>query len=388
MQPASLRENFRRFGRQNDRFFVISRRFLLTFGPLLGACGRPGAGFRGHAYVACAGSDLLAVVDLLAFNVRERIGLSGSPSSLFRLENRLFALIPGHNAVDEIDTAQRRRVFTHRLPGAPLAVRAEAGNHNRLWALVNEPEPALYALALNGERPPRRIALAGTATGAAFAPYEPLAAAMLETGEVQFAALDQGRAYQPAALGPGHGEGRFRSDGRLLMVAGRERRRLSFLDPASRRIVVELPLPLAPEHFYVNPDGGQAFLTGEGRDAVVIVYPYRTEIAQTSLSGRRPGKMAASVEPPYLFVSNPEANSVSVFDIQTQKVVAVTGAGVRPGAIGITPDQQYALVLNEVSGDVAVIRIASITPGRAKRAPLFTMIPAGDRPVDLRILPG
>ena len=119
----------------------------------------------------------------------------------------------------------------------------------------------------------------------------------------------------------------------------------------------------------------------------MIVYPYRTEIAQTPLSGRRPGKMAAAADPPYLFVSNPEADSVTVFDIGTQKVVAVTGVGVRPGAIGITPRQQYALVLNEGSGDVAVIRIAAITPGRAKRAPLFTMIPAGERPVDVRILP-
>ena len=47
----------------------------------------------------------------------------------------------------------------------------------------------------------------------------------------------------------------------------------------------------------------------------------------------------------------------------------------------ITPDQQYALALNQGSGDVAVVRIASIKAGRALRAPLFTMIPVGGRPV-------
>ena len=364
---------------------MISRRGLLSALPLLGACGRAGAGFRGHAFVACAGSATVAVVDLLAFNVRERIALTGSPSSLFRLGQRLFAAIPGENAVDEIDPGNRRLVFTHKLPGPPVALRGEAENPGRLWVLLNEPRPTLHPVSLDGAGVPRPIALAARAVSVATAPYAPLAAAALEPGAVQFVPLNQPRALEPVSLAPGLGSVRFRSDGRLLMVAERERRRLTFLDPGLRRVVAELPLPLSPDQLAVHPDGGQVFLTGDGRDAVVVVYPYRTEIAQTSLSGRRPGRMAVSTTPPFLFVSNPEANSVSVFDVQTQKVVAVTGVGVHPTAIAITPDQQYALVLNEESGDVAVIRMSAISPGRAKRAPLFTMIPAGDRPVDIRI---
>jgi YVTN family beta-propeller protein len=90
--------------------------------------------------------------------------------------------------------------------------------------------------------------------------------------------------------------------------------------------------------------------------------------------------MAVSEGPDFLFVSNPEAGSVTVFDVSTQKVVAVTGVGIDPGRIVITPDQQYALVLNRASGDMAVIRLAAIAPGKAKSAPLFTMIPVGQRP--------
>lgn len=362
------------------------RRFLAGL-PLLGACGRAGTGYRGYAFVACAGSASLAVIDLLAFTVRERIELGGAPKSLFRHQGRLFALVPEDNAIEEIDPTERRRPVPHRLPGPPVAARAEPGAPGRLCALVNEPRPALHSIALDGKTAPRAIALAGTARDVAFSPREPLAAVTLDTGEVQFARLAERKAEPPAPLAPGLGEAWFRSDGKLLMVAGLEQRRLAFLDAGSRRVMTELPLALKPENLCLSADGGQLFITGEGRDAVVIVYPYRTEIAQTPLSGRRPGKMAAAADPPYLFVSNPEADSVTVFDIGTQKVVAVTGVGVRPGAIGITPDQQYALVLNEGSGDVAVIRIAAITPGRAKRAPLFTMIPAGERPVDVRILP-
>jgi YVTN family beta-propeller protein len=97
--------------------------------------------------------------------------------------------------------------------------------------------------------------------------------------------------------------------------------------------------------------------------------------------------MAVSADPNFLFVANPEAGSVSVFDITTQKVVAVTGVGMDPGAIVVTPDQEYALVLNRASADMAVIRISAITVGRAKSAPLFTMIPVGSGPVDAVVVP-
>lgn len=165
------------------------------------------------------------------------------------------------------------------------------------------------------------------------------------------------------------------------MAALRTESILSVIDTPSRRIMTELPLALRPDHFCFKSDGGQLFITGEGHDAIVIVYTYQTEIAQTSLSGRKPGQMACSSTPSYLFVSNPAAGSVSVFDTETQKVVAVIGVGMQPGPIVVTPDQQYALVLNQGSGDVGVIRIGSIKQERARKAPLFTMIPVGGTPV-------
>jgi len=76
---------------------------------------------------------------------------------------------------------------------------------------------------------------------------------------------------------------------------------------------------------------------------------------------------------------------VSVIDIETRRVIAVAQVGREPACIGITPDQQYALVLNRASGDVAVIRIASIAAKRSKYAPLFTMIPVGSGPVSVAI---
>jgi YVTN family beta-propeller protein len=361
---------------------VISRRTLLAALPLAAACNRqPGSGYRGVAFVATEDSASLAAVDLMAFAVKSRIALPAPAPVLVRHPDSrkplLYALSPGSRSAEEIDYRERKRLRSVKLGGEPLAARACQGV---LWCLLRGSQPQMAALE------GRRIRLPAQPIGFDVSSKAPLACVTLVDGTVVFVDLEAHRALPPVALGEGLGQVRFRSDGKLVLVAERSRSQLTVLDAATRGVVTQLPLALRPDQLCYD-DGGQLFVTGEGRDAVVIAYPYSTEIAQTSLSGRKPGAMAVSSAPPYLFVANPQAGSVSVFDIATQKVVAVIGVGLEPGEITVTPDQQYALVLNRASGDMAVIRIAAITGGRNKSAPLFTMIPVGARPGAVLVTP-
>ncbi len=127
-------------------------------------------------------------------------------------------------------------------------------------------------------------------------------------------------------------------------------------------------------------------------DAVVSVFPFRTEVWETLLAGATPpGVMATGFEPdkpPFcLLVANPDADTVTVLDVESGKLVAVVAVGSRPRQIVLTPNREYALVLNEKSGDMAVIRIFSLGGNQAggdrvkryKSAPLFTMIPVGEQ---------
>ncbi|MGJ5819252.1 YncE family protein [Paludibaculum fermentans] len=372
---------------------MISRRSILGGGVLGGAAlftgckTQPGSGYRGFAFVATAGTPAVAAVDLMAFAVKSRIELPAPPSALLLHPDPgkalIYALAPKSQTLEEIDTKARKRTRGLKLPGVPLSALPQGG---KLWCLMKDPAQ-LTPLDLTSFRPGKPIPLPAPPVAFDLGRQTGLAAVTLEDGSLVLVDLAAGRALPAVQLEPGLGGVRFRSDGKLVIVAESAARRLTFVDPASRAIVTQLPLALSPEHMCMTPDGGQLFLTGPGRDAVVIAYVYRTEIAQTSLSGRRPGNMAISsqTEAPavanYLFVANPEAGSITVFNVSTQKVVAVTGVGMDPGSIVVTPDQQYALVLNRASGDMAVIRIAAIAPGRAKSAPLFTMIPVGERPV-------
>jgi len=101
--------------------------------------------------------------------------------------------------------------------------------------------------------------------------------------------------------------------------------------------------------------------------------------------------MAASTSPAYLFVANSKSANVSILDIETSNVLAVTPVGSEPSCIVITPDDQYALVLNQASGDMAVIRIPNVTRAaseqrRWKKGPLFTLIPVGSKPVSAAVV--
>lgn len=125
-------------------------------------------------------------------------------------------------------------------------------------------------------------------------------------------------------------------------------------------------------------------MTGDGLDAVVVVYPFHTpEVAETVLAGHAPSAMDASES--YLFIASPQSGDVSILEINSRKVIAVVAVGSDPGFVTVTPDDQFALVLNRRSGDVAVLRVDTIQPKPSKRAALLTVIAVGSRPVSAAV---
>jgi YVTN family beta-propeller protein len=188
-----------------------------------------------------------------------------------------------------------------------------------------------------------------------------------------------------------------KSDAHKLIVANVGERMLSIYHVPSRNLMVNLPLAVQPEHLCFKADGGELFVTGAGMDAVVVVEPYFTpQVAKTVLAGHNPGAMAASgsaisSEGGYLFVANPKSGDVSILDLVSKDVVAVTPVGTEPSYITITPDNEYALVLNQASGDMAVIRIRNVARAvseqrRWKKGPLFMLIPVGSKPVSAAVV--
>ena len=360
----------------------FTRRALLAGTAALAGCARrKSRGFPGYAFVANAGARTVAAVDLNAFALAKQIGVDGAPGAVLSnpLRPGVHVLMPESGAVCEIDAVKLAVVRKMRL-GSPAIAMRPAADGKSLWVLQAR---ALVRLEAGRLRAVESIPLPGVAgdfdlsgdgrAAVSFREERRLALVRLGTGTVEHL-IDAG--CEPSLV-------RFQGDGKQVLVGSRADRSLAIFDAASGRTTVRLPLPVEPANCCFNSDGGQMFVTGPGMDAVVIVYPYQTEVGETILAGRTPDGMAVSAAPPYLIVANPESGSVTVLDIETRKLVGALAVGQEPRHILITPDNRYALVLNWRSGNMAVIRIAAFTDRRHRTdpAPLFTIVPVGAQPV-------
>jgi DNA-binding beta-propeller fold protein YncE len=373
---------------------LVSRRALLALSAAALGCGHKKAtGFHGFCFVANQEGRSVAVVDLTRFRVRRQIPLDASPASVIAhpTEAKVYVLAPEAGTIYEIDAV--RLEVARRTRAAASAVQMHlATKGDALWVLSRD-AGGLVEVPFATFRPARRVPAPAPDS---FNLSQDGRAAIVSSRErmVAIAPLDGGAgrlircADEPSLV-------QFRKDGRQVLVASTPARSLTIYDAATGGSVVRLPLPVEPRHMTVNGDGGQVFLTGDGMDAVVVIYPYETEVAETFLAGHTPAGMAVTDLPEYLMVANPDAGTVTVLDFQNSgKLVAAVQVGRLPGQIVLTPprpgEDQYALVLNEGSGDLAVIRVNTLVNTdplrRYQPRPVFTLLPVGEKPVSAAVV--
>lgn len=367
----------------------------------LAACGihEKARGFSGYAFVANQEGGAIAAVDLQVFAVARHIRVDGSPTAVLAQPKlgRVYALTPDTGSVHEIVTDNL--TFARKLRVATVALQMRlAPEGDALYVLCQKPRQ-LVRVALDPLRIDWSLPLADDPADFDLSPDGATVAISSGAGcSITFVDVANHHAFPPmrttgeiglVRFQPPHGNAaRAQSDSRQLIGANVSERMLSIYDVPRRRLMVNLPLAVRPDHLCFKTDGGQLFVTGQGMDGVVVVYPYYTpQIGQTVLAGHNPGAMAASTAPGYLFVANPESADVSILDIETSKVVAVTPVGTQPSSITVTPDDSYALVLNQASGDMAVIRIKNIqSAARSRKGALFMLIPVGSKPVSAAVV--
>ncbi len=362
---------------------MITRRSLLALPAVLAACSKNRPVFSGYAFVANQGGGAVAVVDLELFTVAKHIPISGNPVQVVSTGKRgsVYALTPDTSTVHEIDA--ERLAFKRKLSvdakGTTMTV---SPDERFLHILAREPR-VLVTIDLDSFRVSRRLTLPDDPSDLTLSEDDKFAAISFPTG-ARLVDLASSQLSRPLSPGGDLGPLRFLADGKTLIVANRSEHLISVFDVGTQRLISHLPVQLRPEQLCFNRDGGQLFITGPGKDAVVVVYPYRTpEIAETVLIGHAPGAMAATSQ--YLLVASPQSGDVSILNIPSRKVVALVQVGSDPGFVAVTPDDQYALVLNRASGDMSVLRLATITPNRYKSAGLLTVIPVGTRPVSAAV---
>ena len=355
------------------------------------------AGFRGYAFIANEEGQAVAAVDLQALAVARHIPLDSAPVDVVALVTRpfVYALTPENGSIQEIQadhlTFARKLAVGSKATAMRVSPKEQGMAERAMYILTKEPK-ALVRVALDRFAVDWKIPLSADPHDLAISPDGKTAA--ISSGEsVRLVDLAKRTIGAPLGSPADIGAVRFLSDSKWLIAANRSERLLSLYDVGSSRLIANLPIAVRPDNLCFNlstepgnTDGGQLFVTGEGVDGVVIVYPYHTpEVGKTVLAGHAPGAMAASGS--YLFVASPQSGDVSILDIGTQRVIGVLPVGNDPGFIAVTPDDQYALVLNRKSGDMTVM-YADLNPGiryKERVGKLLTVIPVGSKPVSAAI---
>jgi DNA-binding beta-propeller fold protein YncE len=362
---------------------VSRRRLLLASSAALGCAPHKGSRFPGYAFVANAGAHTVTAVDLSAFSVSRQIPLEAAPSAVVPHPSRpvVYALAPAPGIVYEIHAKSLRVSRNVRVSGPAVSLRVSADGET-LWVLESK---ALARIPLGSMQPAGRIVLPAEAQDFDVHSAGKAAVCFRRTRVAVIADLQRMHVERTFTTGMDPALVRFQSDGRQVLVGNRGDRTLTVAETATGKIAAILQLPLEPRNFCFDPSGGQLFVSGPGMDAVVIVFPYFTpRLDQTILAGRAPGALTCSSRPRYLFVANPDTGTVTVLDIDYREFVGVINVGNEPQFLLVTPDNEYLLVLNRRSGDMAVMHIPALSRQRYRQrmvAPLFTMIPTGFDPV-------
>ncbi len=370
----------------------MTRRGWLLASPLAitAGCGSKGeTAYSGYALIATSGDKSLAAVDLSRFETLSPIALDSEPTAVLPggPGGHVFVLTPKTGSVHVISPALKR-VGGRRLSDQLTAIRITPDG-KRLLAISATTKELIETDPTTLRITRRHRLSAQPAYLDVWGSYAAISAG--DAGVVEMVHLESGEQWR-SHLGGAAGSAKFRRDGKILLVANLSQRELTALSVPGLDTVAKLPLAMEPQNLCSNSDGGQFFVSGEGMDGVAIVFPYRViEVDQTVLAGRDPGVMATSANPDLLFVGSHTGSDVCILNIETRKVVAIVDVGQRPTYITVTPDNQFALILDESSNDMAVIRIPTIRLNPAiviskSGASLFTMLPVGEKPVHAAVI--
>lgn len=355
----------------------LSRRGFLGAATALAACGRKrGPRYQGWLFVASGAGKEIAVANLSAFRRVSPIPLPCAPAQLFRAGRRVFAVCRDAQALLEINV--ERFEVAGRIGIAAKPAGAWLLPDGNTAILMTDNPASLMRVDLTERRVTGKLPLPAAPgeldwNGGYVAVTIPARHLLIRV------ALREWRLAGSTDLGVPCGAVRFRKDGKTILAGSEMAREIVTVDAASGNLLSRLPLPVAPSRFCFNPDGGQMFVTGKGQTAIVIVSPFQNEVAETILGGSSPYAMAVAEDRNLLFVTNPPSGDLTILDIETRAVWASVHVGENPGEIMLTPDGEYALVMDQRSGNVSVVRIRTVLDKKARTssppAPLFTVFP-------------
>jgi DNA-binding beta-propeller fold protein YncE len=135
----------------------------------------------------------------------------------------------------------------------------------------------------------------------------------------------------------------------------------------------------------LKPDGGEMFVSNFDGHSVSVIETGANEVGGTYLIGTNPVRATISADNSLLYVSNFGSDTVSVFAIDNSRLLMAIPVGNRPDAIALSPRENYILVVDTQSADVAVIQKRKPRGKDTNPYVMFLLIPVGLQPNQIAV---
>jgi YVTN family beta-propeller protein len=169
------------------------------------------------------------------------------------------------------------------------------------------------------------------------------------------------------------------SGGHQVMVIGLARSGGS--EPAPADVLLAfLDVGKTPLHIALKPDGGEGFVSNYDSDTISEIATTSNEVGGAYLVGARPARGLVSADNSLLYVSDSSAGRVGIYSIDDGKLILPgVKVGEGPGAMAFSASGRFLLVVDSLSGDIAVVRTGDNPPS------LLTLFAAGRAPNDIAV---
>jgi len=251
---------------------MLTRRSLLAggLGAMVACTRRKARGFSGYAFISNQEGGAVAAVDLEVFAVARHIRVDGAPTAVAAhpRRGRVYALTPANGSVHEIRTGNltllrkltvARSAITMRLSPTSPSLYILCREPRQLVALALDPMGVEWTLPLPADPFDLEVSPDGTT----------LAISYGAARAISFVDVTRRQAFPLVHASGEIGLVRFQSDSRKLIAANVSERMLSIYHVPARKLMVNLPLAVQPDHLCFKPDGGELFVTGRGMDRIV-----------------------------------------------------------------------------------------------------------------------
>jgi YVTN family beta-propeller protein len=265
--------------------------FLVILAALATACSRRSYVPQAYlAFVASAGSNSLAVVDLASFRTVASIPVEAGPEQLaLRPGKREVYVTAGSGHLSVVGFPELRVLRTLHVGRSICDVRFAADGRQ---AFVLDPaDGQIVFLDCDAWKVVTQVRAAAPLSSLVLAPDgKTLVASSSAANRIFFVDVASRKLLGSLEVGKQPGPMVFAADSSRVYVADTGEEKITVADITSRQVLSHIELGMRPSALVLKPDGGELFVLSAAASTLAIVDASRDNVSQAITTGRQPDR--------------------------------------------------------------------------------------------------